>query len=54
LPLFAEALRTAKPSAPQGSELEDAVRAADPDALTPKGALEFIYALKRLLLERER
>jgi len=53
LPLFAEALRTAKPSAPQGSELEDAVRAADPDALTPKGALEFIYVLKRLLLERE-
>ena len=54
LPLFAEALRAAKPSAPQSSALEDALRAADPDALTPKGALEFIYALKRLLPERER
>jgi DNA mismatch repair protein MutS len=48
LPLFAEALKSATPQ-PRGSEVEDAVRNADPDALTPKSALEFVYALKRLL-----
>ena len=53
LPLFADALKSAKPE-PRGSEVEDAVRAADPDALTPKSALELVYALKRLLAERER
>jgi len=52
LPLFADALRSAKPQ-PRTSEVEDALRAADPDALTPKSALEFVYALKRLLAGRE-
>ena len=52
LPLFADALKNAKPQ-PRASELEDAVRAADPDALTPKSALEFVYALKRLLPNRD-
>ena len=53
LPLFADALKSAKPE-PRGSPVEDAVRTADPDALTPKSALELVYALKRLLAERER
>jgi DNA mismatch repair protein MutS len=53
LPLFADALKSAKPQA-RANEVEDAVRAADPDALTPKSALELVYALKRLLAERER
>jgi len=51
LPLFADALKSAKPQ-PRTNELEDAVRNADPDALTPKSALEFVYALKRLLADR--
>jgi DNA mismatch repair protein MutS len=53
LPLFADALKSAKPQ-PRSNDVEDAVRAADPDALTPKSALELVYALKRLLAERER
>jgi DNA mismatch repair protein MutS len=53
LPLFADALKTVKPEV-RASEVEDALRAADPDALTPKSALEFVYALKRLLADRER
>jgi len=53
LPLFADALKSAKPQ-PRTSEVEDAVRNADPDALTPKSALELIYALKRLLPDPDR
>jgi DNA mismatch repair protein MutS len=45
LPLFApQAAATPKTSA-----LEDAVRAIEPDALTPKQALELIYELKKKL-----
>ena len=36
LPLFAQQLRSAKSVEPRGSAVEDALRAADPDALTPK------------------
>jgi DNA mismatch repair protein MutS len=46
LPLFAE--RAAAPP-PRTSTVEDALRAADPDALTPKQALELLYRLKGLL-----
>jgi DNA mismatch repair protein MutS len=53
LPLFAERLRTPTSSAPKTSALEDALAAADPDALTPKAALELIYALKRILAEQK-
>jgi DNA mismatch repair protein MutS len=48
LPLFAEALKSSEPRA---NKLEDAVRAADPDSLSPMAALELLYALKRLLAE---
>ncbi|HEY4266316.1 MAG TPA: DNA mismatch repair protein MutS [Micropepsaceae bacterium] len=48
LPLFAEKLREPKQATPKSSALEDALRAADPDSLTPKAALELLYALKRL------
>src|SRR2546423_1810919 len=54
LPLFAERLASAKTHPPRGSAVEDALRAADPDSLTPKGALELIYALRRLLAEEEK
>jgi DNA mismatch repair protein MutS len=54
LPLFAERVRAVKPAEPRTSAVEDALRAADPDALTPKSALELIYALKRLLAEEEK
>ncbi|MGK9235265.1 DNA mismatch repair protein MutS [Inquilinus limosus] len=52
LPLFsAAAARTAAPAAaPTGpSELETAIAALDPDAMTPREALERLYALKALL-----
>jgi DNA mismatch repair protein MutS len=52
LPLFAERLRATKSAEPRASGVEDALRTADPDALTPKAALELIYALKRMLLEQ--
>jgi len=52
LPLFADRLNTSKPAEPRANAIEEALRAADPDALTPKGALEFVYALKRLLDNR--
>jgi DNA mismatch repair protein MutS len=45
LPLF----QAASPKPVQKNALEEAVRAADPDALTPKEALELLYALKRKL-----
>jgi DNA mismatch repair protein MutS len=54
LPLFAEAVRATTAAKPRASVLEDAVRGADPDALTPKSALELVYALKRLLAEGDR
>jgi DNA mismatch repair protein MutS len=53
LPLFAERLRTPTGSQPRSSALEDALAAADPDALTPKAALELVYALKRIAAEHK-
>jgi DNA mismatch repair protein MutS len=50
LPLFAE--RAPAPEA-KPDALAEAVAGANPDALTPKEALELIYALKRLLAERD-
>ena len=47
LPLFAAA-RNPEP-APEPSEVEKALAALDPDALSPREALERLYALKRLL-----
>jgi len=54
LPLFAERLRAAKAIEPRESAIEDALRAVDPDSLTPRTALELIYALRRMLTEKER
>ncbi len=53
LPLFsaAAARPAAAPVAPTGpSELETALSALDPDAMTPREALERLYALKALLI----
>jgi DNA mismatch repair protein MutS len=44
LPLFGAAAPT-----PKRSEVEDALKAIEPDALTPKEALEILYALKKRL-----
>ena len=52
LPLFAERLRAAISAEPRVSAVEQALRDADPDALTPKSALELIYALKRMQQEQ--
>jgi DNA mismatch repair protein MutS len=52
LPLFSAAVRPAtggRGGPPQSSPVEDTVRAADPDALSPKEALELIYRLKAML-----
>ncbi len=52
LPLFAAALaRQAQtaPAAPQPSAVETRLAAINPDELTPKEALEVVYALKKLL-----
>jgi DNA mismatch repair protein MutS len=46
LPLFAS---LAAPSAPVADPLREAVEALDPDALTPREALEALYDLRRLL-----
>ena len=45
LPLF----QASAPQPKRNGALEDALRAADPDALTPKEALELLYVLKRKL-----
>src|SRR5215471_12883022 len=45
LPLFAERLQLAKAAEPRSNALEQALRAVDPDALTPKSALELVYVL---------
>jgi DNA mismatch repair protein MutS len=42
------ARESAAPAAPPASELLDALAAIDPDALTPREALERLYQLKRL------
>jgi DNA mismatch repair protein MutS len=48
LPLFAAAAEAEAPADP----LADAVAAIDPDALTPREALDALYQLKRLAAER--
>ena len=45
LPLFG-----ATAPAPKTNAVEDALRAVEPDALSPKQALEILYDLKRKLL----
>jgi DNA mismatch repair protein MutS len=54
LPLFAERLRSAKAPEPRESAIEEALRAADPDSLTPRTALELVYALRAMLTEKEK
>ena len=44
LPLFG-----ATAPVPKGSQVEDALKGIEPDALTPKQALEVLYDLKRKL-----
>jgi len=51
LPLFRAARRPAPEPAPRPAPLEDLLRAARPDELTPRDALELVYRLKRMLEE---
>jgi DNA mismatch repair protein MutS len=51
LPLFAAA---AQEAAPSRNELAEAIDALDPDALTPREALEALYRLKRVAAEGKR
>ncbi|HEX5279604.1 MAG TPA: DNA mismatch repair protein MutS [Micropepsaceae bacterium] len=53
LPLFAAELKSQKPAVPARSAVEDMLRDIDPDALTPKAALELLYQLKRKVSEAE-
>jgi DNA mismatch repair protein MutS len=50
LPLFTAAKRSPKPAPPvEPSAVEAALKAVNPDELTPKGALEMLYALKGMI-----
>jgi len=49
LPLFARL--DAPPAPPRRDPLREALDAVDPDDLTPKAALEALYALKRAAKE---
>jgi len=51
LPLFSVA--TPVKAAPKSSAVEEALRNVLPDALTPKAALELVYALKGMLAEKK-
>ena len=46
LPLFAVAPRPAAPPSPRRDELAEALDALDPDDMTPRQALEALFALK--------
>jgi len=52
LPLFAAAAKAEAP--PQGSALEQALREINPDALSPREALEALYRLRALLHEGDK
>jgi DNA mismatch repair protein MutS len=47
LPLFAQS-RSPPETAPPASAVESALQALDPDSLTPRDALDLVYALKRI------
>ena len=51
LPLFAQAPRVAAPEHPRAHAIEEALKGADPDSLTPKEALELLYRMKRIASE---
>ena len=53
LPLFAIEVKPRGAAGPRISAVEEALRTTDPDSLTPKAALEFLYALKRKLADGE-
>jgi DNA mismatch repair protein MutS len=53
LPLFSTETRSRTAPEPHISAVEEALRTVDPDSLSPKSALELLYALKRKLAEGE-
>ncbi|MDE2473532.1 MAG: DNA mismatch repair protein MutS [Alphaproteobacteria bacterium] len=53
LPLFAAEVKSRNPDMPVKSAVEEMLRGTDPDALTPRAALELLYQLKRKVSEAE-
>jgi DNA mismatch repair protein MutS len=51
LPLFANDMKSRRATPAGHSEIEDELKRIDPDALTPRAALELLYALRRKLSE---
>ncbi len=51
LPLFAAEMKSRNPDVPAKSAIEDMLRGTNPDALTPKAALDLLYELKRKVSE---
>jgi DNA mismatch repair protein MutS len=49
LPLFAAAAAAAEPARAAPSVVEDALRALDPDGMSPREAMEALYRLKALM-----
>jgi len=52
LPLFSAAKGAAEPKGDHASQVEEALAALSPDAMTPKEALEALYRLKALLADK--
>ena len=53
LPLFATEVKSRSAAPERHSEIEDALKGTDLDALTPKAALELLYSLKRKLKDSD-
>jgi DNA mismatch repair protein MutS len=53
LPLFAIEAKPRATAGSRASAVEEELRTTDPDSLTPKAALEFLYSLRRKLTESE-
>jgi DNA mismatch repair protein MutS len=49
LPLFQAAVRREEPRASRSSKVEEGLRELNPDEMTPRDALDALYALKKLL-----
>lgn len=49
LPLFQAAVRREEPRASKSSKVEEGLRELNPDEMTPRDALDALYALKKLL-----
>ncbi|MBL23581.1 MAG: DNA mismatch repair protein MutS [Rhodospirillaceae bacterium] len=53
LPLFAAMADTPKPANSGPSPIDDALKEANPDDMSPRDALEFLYHLKKISIEQD-